>query len=226
MKHTVVLDFEMCMSSNKTRNKSYNKNHEIIQWAAVLLDEKYDIIDEFNSYVKPEYGKLDNFISSLTGITWEDISKAPDFNTVANNFVNWVPLDDVDIVSWSDSDLNQLKNEMNAKEYENQRLSELMNHWVDAQVIFSQKINNMRNYSLEEAIIACDIDCRGRAHNGLDDAYNTALLYKKLMTESVLKFNKLYEDAKTKEQQHLSCSLGELLAGFNFDKLKEDINDK
>lgn len=216
MKHYVVLDFEMCRVSKGARCKAYHLANEIIQWGAVLLDGNYNIIDEFNSYLKPEYGKLDSYISSFTGITWNEIMDAPTFAEVAERFAAWIPEGDVEMVSWSDNDQHQLAGELSSKGVENTRLEQLLEHWIDSQAIYAQKVNNERCYSLEEALFACDIPSRGRAHDGLDDAYNTGLLFAKMMTESELKLNKLYLDAKIEEPEHLSSCLGDILAGLNF----------
>lgn len=216
MKHYVVLDFEMCKVSKGARCKAYHRANEIIQWGAVLLDEDYNIIDEFNSYVKPEYGKLDSFISSFTGITWNEIMDAPLFAEVAERFSAWIPEGDVEIVSWSDNDQHQLAGELRSKGVDDARLEQLLECWIDSQVIYAQKVDNARCYSLEEALLACDIPSRGRAHDGLDDAYNTGLLFAKMMTEPVLKLNQYYLNSKTEESEHLSCCLGDLLTGFNF----------
>lgn len=45
----------------------------------MLVDEKYEIVSTFNTYVKPELGYLDYFISKLTGITKADLNDAPYF---------------------------------------------------------------------------------------------------------------------------------------------------
>lgn len=219
MKHYVVLDFEMCKVSKGARCKEYRMANEIIQWGAVLLDENYDIIDEFNSYVKPEYGRLDKYITSLTGITWNEIADAPSFAEVSERFSEWIPEGDVEIVSWSDHDQHQLSGELRSKRVANVRLEQLLDSWIDSQVMYAQKLDNKKCYSLEEALLACDISIRGRLHNGIDDAYNTGLLFAKMMTEPVLKLNQIYLNAKKEETEHLSCCLGDLLAGLNFAEL-------
>ena len=222
MKNYVVLDFEMCKVPKGARCSEYHKANEIIQIGAVLLDEEYKMIGEFNKYIKPKYGKLDSFISSFTGIKWDALSEASSLEEVLKEFSEWIPESEVWMVAWSDSDQNQLYGEMTAKNVHNQRLEELSDFWIDSQKIYSEKVDNSRNYSLSEALVACDIDTKGRAHDGLSDAYNTGLLFAKLMTETELKLNSFYMEAKKEETSHLSCSLGDLLAGFNFGESGSD----
>ena len=220
MKHYVVLDFEMCKVPRGARCKEYHRANEIIQLGAVLMDEEFNIVDEFNYYVKPQYGSLDSFISTLTGITKEMIIGAESLEIVLDKFAEWIPGGEVEFVAWSENDQYQLYGEIQSKGIQNSRLNELSENWIDSQKIYAEKVDNERCYSLSEALLACDIDTKGRAHDGLDDAYNTGLLFAKLMTEKELVLNKLYMEAKKEETNHLSCTLGDLLAGLN---LKECI---
>ena len=74
-----------------------------------------------------------------------------------------------------------------------------------------------RQYSLEEALIATDICTEGRAHNGMVDAYNTALLYAKMQNEDELVLNEYYGKAHSNEEpEHLSFGLGDVLAAAGF----------
>ena len=68
MDYYLVLDLEMCMVKGSAKKKMHGMTQEIIQIGAVLLNKENHIIDEFSTYVKPEFGKLNDFISELTGI--------------------------------------------------------------------------------------------------------------------------------------------------------------
>ena len=76
--------------------------------------------------------------------------------------------------------------------------------------MYGMKIDTKRAYSLHEAIIATDIKALDNEHDGLADAYNTALIFKKVMTEEKLILNKEYEKAKNEERETLTSPLGEL----------------
>ena len=67
MKVYVVIDLEMCEVLLKTNRYPYR--NEIIQIGAVMMDESYEIVDKYSTYVKPRFGKINHFISSLTGIS-------------------------------------------------------------------------------------------------------------------------------------------------------------
>lgn len=210
----VVLDLEMCKV--KKKEKEQKLHSEVIQIGAVLVDEHFEIQSQFNRYVKPEVGHVDSFITNLTGITDATVKNAANFETVMKEFWDWVPADSI-LVSWSYSDRKQLLHEYGGKDMESEHLQEVAETWMDCQKMFGERLNSNRSRSLEEALIITDIWQAGRAHDGLNDAYNTALLFIKLMTEPNLKFNDIYEEASREETTHLSFSLGNLFAGLGFD---------
>lgn len=72
----LVIDLEMCRVK-KLYRKTYKYASEIIQIGAVLLDEGFNRTATMCEYVNPEYGVLDNFIESMTGIKNRDIKQAP-----------------------------------------------------------------------------------------------------------------------------------------------------
>ena len=210
----VVVDLEMCQVPKFTWDQGKPLRNETIQIGAVLVDENYEIVSTFNTYVKPELGYLDCFISKLTGITKDDLKDAPIFEDAIDYFMKWVPENDVKCVSWSMSDMHQLKNEMAKKSIKNDKLSVLLESWIDYQIPVDAKLGKERNVSLEEALIATDIIQNGKAHDGLDDAYNTALLFVKMEKNPDFELNKMYSYAKEEKTRELSYTLGDLFAGF------------
>ena len=119
MKYYVVIDLEMCKVP-KGAAKSYGKSNEVIQIGAVKLDEQYQILeDRFMTYVKPQYGSLDTFINHLTGITQKDLKNAPCFEEALRQFELWLPDGEVEMVSWSRTDLKQLQNERRKALFQN-----------------------------------------------------------------------------------------------------------
>ncbi len=216
MKYYAVIDLEMCKVP-KARRKGFPHRQETIQIGAVLLNDRYDVIGKFCTYVKPEFGGLDGFIKRLTGITEEDLKEAPNFQNALNAFVQWLP-EKVTAISWSESDKYQFIYELAGKGIKaDPKFEVLLDSWIDCQPDFSKKMKRNKLYSLEEALIATDVFSEGRAHNGLDDAYNTALLYAKLQREEELILNPYYDKAyDDSEMEHLSYGLGEILAAAGF----------
>ncbi len=210
----VVIDLEFCKVPGSKR-KAFNVKQEIIQIGAVLLNNEYEIVDQFSSYVKPAYGHIDPFIQKLTGISNDDVRDASDISTVLGRFFRWLPADAVP-VSWSYSDRKQLLTETVEKNLIFPGLEDSLEAWTDCQEEFGEKLDTRRRYSLEEALIATDIITEGQAHDGLVDAYNTALLFAKMRTEKEFKLNPYYETAHNdSEAESLTFSMGDLFSGLN-----------
>lgn len=205
----VVIDLEMCRVPRAVY-KEYRFKQEIIQIGAVLLDGTR-IVDTFDTYVKPQYGELDPFIINLTGIKETHLADAPMLEAALDSFLNWFPEDAI-LVSWSDSDKIQFDKELKAKKLVNEKLDNILKRWEDCQKLFGQKISREKQFNLTEALVISNIDYKDQAHNGLVDAYNTALLFTKIQTESVFTYNKYYVDSKYNNS--LKSSLADLVPGL------------
>lgn len=213
MKYAVI-DLEMCKVPKSFRTREYRWSRETILIGAVLLDEDFKVYKKFSTFVRPEYGRMDSFIERLTGITKENVYTAQTFEYALERFVKWLKDYDVRCVSWSYADENQIRREIEAKGIDNARINELLEHWIDCQKLFDEKMDSVRQYSLEEALIASDIITEGRAHDGLVDAYNTALLYSKLMTEPEYELNRIYSSARDSRVDHLGVSIGDMFGAL------------
>ena len=213
-----VVDLEMCRVPYGARKGKYRWANETIQIGAVLLNEALEIIDEFVTYVSPEYGFIDTYINNLTGISRSDVATAPSMESALQSFVNWVP-DDTKIVSWSNNDEIQIRHEISAKEIEVDGLEELLDCWIDCQKTFSEKMHNERCYKLSEALVAADILYEDGAHDGLIDAYNTALLFAKMEREDEIVLNPYYKKAVSDKEETTGFTMGSLFAGLNLQGL-------
>ena len=205
----VVVDLEMCrVPADRRKALGYSRGSETIQIGAVLLDEKYEVVDEFNMFVRPEYGFMDTFIMNLTGIDSKELRDAPSMKEVLIEFINWVPKD-AHVISWSDSDKGQIRYEAVKKGIHHERLDIMMETWIDSQKMFMEKINENRRYKLSEALIVSDIDQEGQEHNGLADAYNTAKLFTKMMTELEMKLNPYFVQSRQENKERFSFSIAD-----------------
>ena len=169
---------------------------------------------KFSTFVRPEYGRMDSFIEHLTGITKENVCTAKSFTEAIAAFLRWLPDDEVRCVSWSDSDKYQIMHEMEAKDIEDDRLTEFLETWIDCQRLFDKKMEAVCQYKLEEALIASDICTEGKAHDGLVDAYNTALLFAKLKKDPDYELNDIYSNARNGKVEHLGVTLGDIFMGL------------
>ena len=104
----------MCRTPKGTKNAKFSLRNELIQIGAVLLDDNFEEIDTFMTYVSPQYSRITPVIQKLTGITQKDVSGAPKFTEALELFVDWIP-SDAEIITWSENDACQINCEAEYK---------------------------------------------------------------------------------------------------------------
>ena len=213
MSKYVIVDLEMCRVPKGFKRENFKSACELIEIGAVLLDDTYEIVDRFKTYVSPEYGEIDQYIQKLTGITKADTMNAPSTKEALESFVNWLPKDAI-LVSWSDNDEKQIRKEVELKNLEVPGLERYLDNWEDCQKTFGEKMNSPKNYRLSEALIIADIDYDENIHDGLVDAENTAMLFAKMKREPKLKLISCYvtED----EDNTMYTPIAGLLRNFSY----------
>lgn len=211
MSNYAVVDLEMCKVPRAKRTEDYPYKCEIIQIGVILLNSEFNIVNEFKSYVSPDNGVVDTYIHKLTGISAEDVAHAPKLVEVLRDLVNWLPEDAV-MIEWSDNDENQLRREIEAKQLSESELLPLLCEWVDCQKMFGDKLGIDKVYRLSEALNISNIYYDDGAHDALVDARNTAKLFRKIQTETVLKLNPYY--SCNEKPLTTGISLGALIAGL------------
>ncbi len=142
MKH-IVVDLEMNNISNKY--KDFDCTMETIEMGAIMLDENYQEISSFRTYVKPEYNnRIRPLISRLTGITYDMVINAPKFYEAMKMFSNWClgVNDDIKIYAWSENDYKQISKEISLKKYEISLDEErvCLKEWHDFQAEFDKEL--------------------------------------------------------------------------------------
>lgn len=187
----IVYDLEMCKVPKGEKREEFGARQELIQIGAVMLDEEFNTVDTFMTYVAPRYGFVDSFIEKLTGITPANTKDAPSTEEALNAFLAWIPSDAV-LVSWSENDPIQIYHEIDGKYIEIPRLETLLDGSLDCQWEFEEKIGATRAYGLSDALSITGIDCNRGAHDALIDARNTALLFAKINLEPELQMSKYY----------------------------------
>ena len=77
-------------------------------------------------------------------------------------------------------------------------ISYMLNHWRDIQDDFRSTLHMERLTSLQNAIDLAGLDFDGKAHDALNDARNTALLFKASRdSDSFARMKKAYDEAMT-----------------------------
>ena len=179
MKH-IVVDLEMNGVGKEYKNLGCTM--ETIEIGAIMLDENFQEISSFRTYVKPEYNtRVTSVVSKLTGINYNMLINAPKFNEALKMFSNWCMGvdDDIKIYAWSTNDYKQVSKEIKLKHYEIS-LDEsrvYLTEWNDFQEEFDVELGFDKKVSLSLSLDMAGIDFLGREHSALDDARNTAKLF-------------------------------------------------
>ena len=232
-KHYVCIDLEMTEFTASQRSCVPGVNGEVIQFGAVLLDENYNLLSEFSSYVKPVYSSVTPWINQLTGISNQKLEKADDFITVFDKFCYWRGEGDITTFCWSKSDFNQLWSELEAKGKHRYDLFATLQDYVDLQVIFGKLISSKTSVGLESAMKLLQMEYKGQVHTALSDSYNTArILHKLFCTESLeVDFEYINPSKETpvnqKGEEEYNCSLAsflspELLSQFGYTGVSQE----
>lgn len=215
----IVVDLEMNPLSKTYIEERKICNNEIIEIGAVVLDEEYKEIDSFETLVKPQLNsKVERRIEKLTGVTTEMVSLAPFFKDAIKMFFSWCDSikEDIQIFQWSDNDYEQINKEIYLKGYElTERQKELLIGWCDFQKEFGETLGLERRLSLKNALMYAGVDFKGKEHNALFDARNTATLVTIVRTPELCK-QALENVINALTPKPINTSLGEM---FDFSQL-------
>lgn len=101
----VILDLEWNTAFCKELNKHVN---EIIEFGAVKLDKKLNVIDTFSVFVKPTVAKeIHPYVKELVNIDFKDLENAElTFPYILDKFADF--LGDSTLLTWSNTDLHTL----------------------------------------------------------------------------------------------------------------------
>lgn len=173
----IVIDLEMNMIE-KQHCGEYSLSSELIEIGAVRMDEQFNLLDTYQTYVSPVYGKMDARITKLTGITDDMLVGAPEFAEAMDDFAVWVGFERAQFYSWSMSDIRQFQNESAFKGYHGKLLLKMEKNWNDFQKEFSRLLGIEKRIRLKQAVSSADYTFTGAQHTALADAVNTAEILK------------------------------------------------
>lgn len=181
----VVFDLELV--------KRYKKGQlsEIIEIGACQVDlQSKQITRLFQQYILPKSGYITKSTREFINMTKEDMKRAVPFHTGIEQFCQWLG-HDYFLCSWGKDDRHHLINECVRNELS---LDWLINY-TDIQLQLGKLLseNPKNQLGLLNALEIAGIDPTGKAHRGIDDAYNTALLLIKYMDHITFEHNKVSE---------------------------------
>ncbi len=157
---------------------------EVIQIGAVKLDKNLQPCGSYQVIVKPKfYKKLHRHVSTLTGITQEQMDMGVSLSEAAQRFKKWCGKDFA-FLTWGPDDIPMLKENFHAHGIDHSWLDS----FYDLQRIYAAQIeNSSKQRALEYVMEYFSIPQNLPAHDALNDAYFTALVAAKLDVDAGVK---------------------------------------
>jgi inhibitor of KinA sporulation pathway (predicted exonuclease) len=164
---------------------------EIISIGAVKIEnDKLVEADTFQSFVRPRRAlRLNKRTIKLTGIKPQDVLTEGDFPTVWKRFIKWISDDEYFLLSWGTEDVRNLIR--NCRQY--RMPLEWLQNYNDLQAEFG-RMHGLQNQSgLMQALEILHLEPVGRHHSAVDDARNTAEVFKAIFKTLRLAKNNHYQ---------------------------------
>lgn len=182
----IVLDLEWNQSSNLSLENP-RLPFEIIEVGAVKLDEQFNIIDEYSSYIKPRlYRKLHYKIRTMLNYDEDTLKTGRPFDVVCREFLAWCGSNYI-FCTWGPLDLSNLQLNM---DYYYMKKLEYPLKFYNIQDIFTMINDDEPNAAkLEKAVTCLGIEKDEPFHSAVNDARYTAYVLNRL---SIPNFRDMY----------------------------------
>ncbi|KAJ3228685.1 hypothetical protein HDU81_005995 [Chytriomyces hyalinus] len=184
-RYLAVLDFEATCD-----DKVNLSPQEIIEFPTVVIDTAqplFPVVKEFHSYVKPTFHPtLTPFCTSLTGIQQETVDKAPIFNVVWEQFLNFLSENNLtesntlfvtcghwDLLKMLPAQLKTLRITHTPK---------VLQKWCNIKIASQARIFS----GLPDLLDHFGLALVGRHHSGIDDSRNIAAAARKFLEQGHL----------------------------------------
>ena len=173
----IVVDLEAtCWVDRSARRRN---QMEIIEIGAVCLDADLEVVDEFDSFVRPVVNpQLSDFCTELTSITQADVDRADRFGVVFERFLTWIGEEPHRVCSWGAYDLDQFRLDC-------RRFGVLLPAWFeDTHINLKEEFalwRGVKRCGMAKALKQLNLPLEGVHHRGIDDARNIARIAQQLL---------------------------------------------
>ena len=184
-KYVCVLDFEAtCDDIPKYKN-------EIIEFPSYMLKfndktNNYEVIGKFQEYCKPKGNKvLTKFCIELTGITQDKVDAGDDFPNVLKRYDKWLSdmseglVHEIMILTCGKWDMETMMT-TECRTW-NIECSNTYKKYINVKDVFSTHRKTPKFYGMKGMLDELGIELIGRHHSGIDDCFNIAQIFIKLV---------------------------------------------
>ena len=155
---------------------------EVIEIGAVKMNGFGEIVDKFNRFIRPVVNPtLSSFCRELTSITQEQVSRASKFESVAEDFQDWIEIFDENylLCSWGNFDKVALVRDCERHDMEVD--------WLEEHINVKRQYQEIKGFSkpkgLRRTVEKEGFDFTGIHHRGISDAENLAKVFAKYLDE-------------------------------------------
>lgn len=182
-KRFICLDLKTCKLAGAQKKAMKGKSEETIQIGAVMLDENFNYLSQFSSFVKPVYGVVSAESVDNPDFYKESLEHADTFSAAFYKLFTWAGgnKDDVTTLCWSNSVYIQLWDEIYVKAKNHNEYREFLKTFVDLQAIIDNALCSENQISFDAALKFCHIKFDGSRESSLNYSFNLARLFNKLM---------------------------------------------
>lgn len=160
---------------------------EIIEIGAVKLNEAFEMVDEYQSLIRPQiYDTMHKVTEELVNLNMEDLALARPFQKVAEEFLAWSGKNSIFCI-WGVQDLTELQKNMDY--YKMEPLSRGPMKYYDIQKLYSLACKDGKLRSSLSHVIEAEqmIEEKVPFHRAFSDAYYTARIFQKIRNDALLK---------------------------------------
>ena len=173
----IIFDLEWNQGAERTPDKP---GFEIIEIGAVKLDEKFRLVERYQSLIKPQiYTTMHRITAELVNLEIGDLQGARTFPEVCREFLDWCG-DDYIFCIWGSQDLTEFQKNMDY--YHMEPLSKGPIKYYDVQKLYSLACEDGRMRSALSKIVEAEqmIEDEVPFHRAFGDAYYTARILQKI----------------------------------------------
>lgn len=155
---------------------------EVIEIGAVKMNGYGEIVEKFCRFIRPVANPiLSSFCRELTSITQEQVNRADKFESVVEDFQDWIDIFEENylLCSWGNFDKIALERDSERHDMDFGWLSEHIN--IKRQYQELKQLKNPRG--LRKAVEKEGFDFTGTPHRGISDAENLAKVFGKYLDE-------------------------------------------
>jgi inhibitor of KinA sporulation pathway (predicted exonuclease) len=160
--------------------------NEIIQFGAVRLDSRLQVIDTYDTFVRPQTGRITRLVTELTNITDNDVKNGLLFMDAFRRFCRFAQ--DSVILTWSDGDLRELIS--NYRYYTGKTELPIRARYADLQDYCQSRMEALpagRQLGLADAAVLLGLDPEAFAlHRAIDDSLLSAECLRRTFDEAAL----------------------------------------